>query len=56
MDTSQLFVEPRVKHELNVYTTMRNKEVLSKEGGLPKKRKEEEENEREKHTHLAFQG
>lgn len=56
MDTSQLFVEPRVKHELNVYTTMRNKEVLSKVGGWPKKRKEVEENEREKHTHLAFQG
>lgn len=39
MDTSQLFVEPRVKHELNVCTTMRNKEVLSKVGGGRKKEK-----------------
>jgi len=54
MATSQLFVELRVKHELNVCTTMRIKKGLSK-GVAKKKRKERIKGQKgEKHTHLAY--
>jgi len=50
MATSQLFVELRVKHELNVCTTMRIKKGLSK-GVAKKKKGKNERAERGRNTH-----